>query len=91
MNDQLEHDLATAFGEHAGGAVDTDVLADAATRRGRRLRARTYAVRCAAAAAVVAVAAAAAVSVDRPLAAPRPGGPATASGSAARMTRLRST
>lgn len=77
MNDQLEHDLAAAFGEHAGGAVDTDVLADAATRRGRRLRAKTYAVRCAATAAVVAVVAAGAVSAYRSPAAPPLGGQAT--------------
>ena len=81
MNDQLEHDLATAFGEHAGGAVDTDVLAGAATRRGRRLRARTNAVRGAAAAVVVAVVTAGAVSVHRSPGLPQ-SGPATAPASA---------
>lgn len=58
MTSQLEQDLMTAFGEHTGGAVDTDALAAAATSRGRRLRATTYAVRGAAAAVAVAVVAA---------------------------------
>ncbi|MEV4515324.1 hypothetical protein AB0K00_41000 [Dactylosporangium sp. NPDC049525] len=78
MNDQLEQDLATAFGEHAGGVVDTGVLAVSATRRGRRLRARTYAVRCAAAVAVVAVVTAGALSVHRSPVVPLPGGSASA-------------
>ena len=79
MNDQLEQDLAAAFGEHAGGAVDTDVLAVAATRRGRRLRARTYAVRCAAAAVTVAVVTAGAAVYRSPAPPAAPSASASAS------------
>ncbi|GAA1505474.1 hypothetical protein GCM10009827_018820 [Dactylosporangium maewongense] len=80
MSTQLEQDLAATFGAHDGDVVDTSALADAAARRGRRLRARAYAVRGAALVAVVA--AAGAVTVSRSPGVPGPAAQASQSAGA---------